>query len=263
MDEVQMKRDCVLVADDIDFGRGILKMLLRRDYDVLEAADGAQAIERLKEAPSRISCVLLDIKMPGVDGYGVMDYMRSEGLLEKIPVIALTSISDPQGHIRCYESGAIDLIEKPYDEEVLLYKIRWDIDRFRRLAAPAQSISPAPAGSPAQDGSGARPSPLDAVKDRCRRMFALETASEADDMAAAFMRTFGSCAERLRAQEHEPDFAAVRDVTHDMNGFASNSGADDLADLTLVLNTCAKAGSAAATSAAIRRVLALYDAYRA
>ena len=260
-----VKRDCVLVADDVDFGRGILKMLLRREYEVLEAANGAEAISILKAEGRRISCLLLDIRMPGVDGYGVMDYMRTEGLLDRIPVIALTSISDPQGHMRCYESGAIDLIEKPYDEDMLLYKIRWNIERFRRLNIPAdaQAASSPEAPSAGCARSRADTHPLDVVKDHCRRMFALGTDAEAEDMAASFMRTFGNCVDRLREQERNPDFAAVRDVTHDMNGFASNSGADDLADLTLVLNTCAKAGSAAATSAAIRRVLALYDAYSA
>ena len=246
--EKKAKRDCVLVADDVDFGRGILKMLLRRDYDVLEASDGREAIACLKKEAARISCVLLDIKMPVVDGYGVMDYMREEGLMDKIPVIALTSISDPQGHIRCYESGAIDLIEKPYNEEVLLYKIRWDIDRFRHLVASASM--------PAR-----RASPLDAVKDHCRKAFALGSEAEVHEMAAGFLRTFGECAERLRRHEAKPDFQAVRDVTHDLNGFAANSGATDLADLTLALNACAKAGNAEATSAAIRRLLALYDNY--
>ena len=80
-------------------------------------------------------------------------------------------------------------------------------------------------------------------------------------MAAGFLRTFGECAERLRRHEAKPDFQAVRDVTHDLNGFAANSGATDLADLTLALNACAKAGNAEATSAAIRRLLALYDNY--
>ena len=236
-----MGKDTVLVADDIEFGRGILKMLLRPEYDVLEAADGKEAIARLDADASRISCVLLDIKMPGVDGYGVMDYMRDKGLASRIPVIALTSISDPQGHIRCYESGAIDLIEKPYNEKLLLYKIRWNINRFRRT-----SISV---------------SPLQAVKEHCRSAFALETDAEVESMATSFMRTFGKCAAYLRRQAPAPDFGVVRDVTHDLCGFAANSGAHDLADLSIVLNACANAHNAKATSAAIRRVLALYDSY--
>ena len=240
-------RQCILVADDMEFGRGILKMLLRRRYDVLEAADGGAAIEQIKDNFSRITCVLLDIKMPGVDGYGIMDYMRQSGLAERIPVIALTSISDPQGHIRCYESGAVDLIEKPYDEKLLLYKIRWNIDRFRRMHAASSA--------PMQH------SPLDAVAAHCRKAFGLQTDEEVASMAESFMRTFDKCAIRLRGEEHAPDFNVVRDVAHDMNGFAANSGASDLSDLVLVLGACAKAANAAATSAAIRCILSLHAAY--
>ena len=269
MNNEETKKDCVLIADDIEFGRGILKMLLRHEYDVLEAADGAEAIAHLKAETDRISCVLLDIKMPGVDGYGVMDYMREAGLMERIPVIALTSISDPQGHIRCYESGAIDLIEKPYNSNLLLYKIHWDIERFRRLNGAGKGLPAtadgADAGTAVETGAAGsrevRSSPLRAVAEYCREAFALETDEEVAKMEESFMRTFRTCVDRLREQEGQPDFAVVRDVTHDMCGFAANSGANDLADLTLVLNTCAKANHAEATSAAIRRILALYDTY--
>lgn len=248
-------KECVLIADDVEFARGILRMLLRRDYEVLEAADGEEAVSLLKDNAPRISCVLLDIKMPGLDGYGVMDYMRQAGLMDRIPVIALTSLSDPQGHIRCYESGAIDLIEKPYNEDVLLYKLKWVIARFRRLSGLT------PASTPASPKS-AEDSPLAAVRRHCAEAYGVTDANELASMMDCFMRTFSSCAERLRALEAAPDFGAVRDVTHDLRGFADNSGAMDLADANLVLNTCAKAENATATAAAIRRLLALYASYR-
>lgn len=244
-------RSCVLIADDVEFTRGILKMLLRHDFDVLEAANGEEAVSRLKENAARISCVLLDIKMPGLDGYGVMDYMRRESLIERIPVIALTSLSDPQGHIKCYESGAIDLIEKPYNEDLLLYKVKWVIQRFKRLAGQTAPVA-APNAS----------SPLAAVRRHCAEAFGITDEEELSAMMGSFMRTFADCVERLRLQERAPDFMAVRDVTHDLRGFADNSGAFDLADLNLVLNTCARAGNAEATSAAIRRLLACYEAYQ-
>ena len=255
-------RECILVADDVEFGRGILKMLLRRRYDVLEAADGREAVEQLEENADRITCVLLDIKMPGMDGYGVMNHMKRVGLLDRIPVIALTSISDPQGHIRCYESGAIDLIEKPYDESLLLYKIKWNIDRFRRLnAAPASPDARTWDGSPAATAALPSLTSISAVAARCREAFGLQTDAEVANMMGSFMRSFGECVERLRNEEPAPDFDVVRDITHDMSGFAANAGAEDLADLVLVLNTCAKAANAAATSAAIRGILALYASY--
>ena len=252
MENVNQSRPCVLVADDVEFSRGILKMLLRHDYEVLEASNGDEAVSQLKENAQKISCILLDIKMPGLDGYGVMDFMRQEKLIKRIPVIALTSLSDPQGHIRCYESGAIDLIEKPFNQDLLLYKVNWIIQRFRRLSdVPVQS------STPISDSV----SPLDAVRRHCAEVFGLTDETELAAMMGSFMRTFAGCIERLRAQERAPDFGVVRDVTHDLRGFAENSGAFDLADLNLVLNTCAKATNAEATSAAIRRIIACYESY--
>ena len=251
-------REGILVADDAEFSRGILKILLRFDYDVLEAADGREAIARLEADAAHIACVLLDIRMPGVDGYGVLDFMRGAGLADRIPVVALTSISDPRGHIRCYESGAFDIIEKPFDEDLLLYKLRWDIDRFRRLAPAASATAANPARQdPALSAS------LRAIAAHCRGVYGIGTEEEARKMATSFLRTFGDCAERLRALADAPDFAAVCDVTHDLRGFAANSGAEDLDDIAVVLNACAKAENAEATSSAIRRLLALYDEYRA
>ena len=260
-----IKKGCILVADDVEFVRGILKMLLRRDYDVVEAADGREAMACLNEMGDSIMCVLLDIKMPGVDGYGVLDYMRRTGLIDRIPVIALTSVSDPQGHIRCYESGVIDLIEKPYDEDLLLYKIRWNIERFRRLnALPPMVADETASQKPADVADSSRPasfSPIRAVEAHCRQAFGLDSDKDVEAMVASFMRTFENCVNLLRDQVEMPDFVAVRDVTHKLSGFAANAGALDLADLTLVLNTCAKAGHPEATSAAIRRILALYEMY--
>lgn len=250
----EKNKERILVADDVEFSRGILKMLLRFDYDVVAAADGREAIALLKDEPAQIACVLLDIRMPGVDGYGVLDFMRGAGLAEKIPVIALTSISDPQGHIRCYESGVFDIIEKPFDEDLLLYKLRWDIDRFRRMNALS--------GDEARPAAATPSTPLRAVAAHCRKVFALNGDDEVGEMTSSFLRTFGECAERLRPQTSQPDFAAVREVAHDLRGFAANSGALDLNDMATVLGACARAKNTEATAAAVRCALALYDAYR-
>ena len=254
------ERKGILIADDMEFARGILKMLLRTDYTVFEASNGEEALATLETQGDGIACVLLDIRMPGVDGYEVMDCMRRKGFLERIPVIALTAISDPKGHIRCYESGAIDIIEKPYNEELLLYKVRWTIERFRRCAR-AES---APLGvPPPQKEKSSMPELLQEVAAYCRTHFDLDRDEDVQSMVNSFLRTFDGCASRLEGQVSEPDFMEVRDVGHDLAGFAAGSGATELADLTLALSTCAKACSAEATSAVIRRILALHRACHA
>ena len=252
-------KEKLLVADDIAFARQILVMLLKRDYDVVEAADGAEAIKLLEAAENDFACVLLDVKMPGVDGYGVLDFMRTSGRIERIPVVALTSTTDAHDLIRCYESGAIDVIEKPYDEELLLYKLRFDIARFRRMKNLAeQSVAPVPSGEPV---AVAAPGPIAKLKEHFRRLYGADDADECDALCASFLKAFGDCVERLRRQAENPDVMEVRSITHDLFGFAKSSGADDLDDLARLLNTAAKAGDAVAMAAGVRRILELYRRY--
>lgn len=248
-------KEGILIADDMEFARGILKMLLQTEYTVYEAADGAEALSILERHGDEIACALLDILMPGVDGFEVMECMRKKGFLERIPVIALTAISDPKGHIRCYESGAVDIIEKPYNEDLLLYKVKWTISRFRRSARSSQPVETAPAR---QEEKPSLPRPLQEVAAYCRSHFGLTREEDVRSMVSSFMRTFDGCVARLEGHVQEPDFVAVREVCHDLAGFAAGSGASELADLTLALGACAKACNEEATSAVIRRILAFH-----
>lgn len=240
--------NCILIADDIEFSRTVLKTLLGKDYSVIEAANGNQAVQILQKYADELSCVLLDVKMPGLDGYGVLDYMRSSGLLNKIPVIAITAVSDMNSHVQCYESGVIDLIEKPFYEDMVLYKVKFNIGRFskfRKLEENARSRAPAE------------------IKAYFRKTFGFETEEEVDSMYASFLESLGGCVKRLAEMEPEPDFTAVREVTHAVRGFVVAEVMPELADVNTLLNVCAKAADVDGVRAGIRRMSAVYDGYRA
>ena len=74
------KRFTVLIVDDSEINRAILKEILRADYDVLEAEGGQQAIDILKEKSNDIALVMLDVLMPAVDGYDVLEFMGAKSL---------------------------------------------------------------------------------------------------------------------------------------------------------------------------------------
>ncbi len=114
-----MERDLVLVVDDIEINREILKEILLDDYDVIQASNGFEAIEQIMEHGEKISLVLLDIMMPEMDGYEVLDVMRSGGYLRKIPVIIITAASGDENEIRGLQSGASDFVGKPFSPEVV------------------------------------------------------------------------------------------------------------------------------------------------
>jgi len=118
----------VLVADDDPDLREIVRLTLMRDgYDVIEAADGEQAVARaIDSAPSLI---LLDIMMPGVDGYDTCRQLKSDQRTHGVPVIFITGQGDPRTRTRGMQLGADDCLDKPFDPRDLSRRVRMAIQR--------------------------------------------------------------------------------------------------------------------------------------
>ena len=88
-------RQQLLIVDDEEVNRTILSLMFDADYDIVEAANGMAAIEAIEQNHD-IALILLDVIMPVMDGFGVLDYMKEKELLEKIPVILITSMTPQQ-----------------------------------------------------------------------------------------------------------------------------------------------------------------------
>ena len=84
-----MERKKLLIADDSEMNRAILANILDQDYEIIEAADGREAIAALQVYHGEISALLLDIIMPEMDGFAVLEEMRAHGWLEEVPVIMI------------------------------------------------------------------------------------------------------------------------------------------------------------------------------
>ena len=136
----------ILIADDADIGRSILKTLLKRESEVLEARNGLEVVRLLQSDAENIDILILDYKMPVMDGLKVLAFMRENGLLTRIPVLMLTAVSDPDGIVRCLDAGAADVIEKPYEPRVLLAKIRAAISRMGAIRAEVEERSASAGG---------------------------------------------------------------------------------------------------------------------
>ncbi len=126
-------KDCVIVADDTELAHVIMRRILSPQFDLLDARTGTEIVQILRAPPRPIAAILLDVMMPIMNGFQVLDFMQQNGLLGIIPVIAVTALSDIQSKIQCYEAGAFDVLEKPMDSKFLPFKLRLDIDRFRHL----------------------------------------------------------------------------------------------------------------------------------
>lgn len=113
----------ILIVDDSEMNRFILTQMLCDDYEILEAGDGLKAIDILREKSSDISLMLLDIIMPGLDGFGVLEKMNEEGWIEDIPVIIISSDRSQVSVERAYELRAADFINRPFDSAIVRHRV--------------------------------------------------------------------------------------------------------------------------------------------
>ena len=109
--------------DDDAVGRTMLTKLLEQEgHRVDTASDGRQALERLHADPFDI--VLLDVLMPELDGYEVLQHMKDDEVLRHVPVLMITALDDVQSAVRCIELGADDYLLKPFDPVVLQARLK-------------------------------------------------------------------------------------------------------------------------------------------
>ena len=102
----------VLVVDDEPMARTLLRlMLVRSGYEVIEAVDGQDALQKLETSTPDL--IILDVMMPGIDGFMVCSTIRENSLLSHLPVIMLSAKSDLQSAQRGMESGATKYLTKP------------------------------------------------------------------------------------------------------------------------------------------------------
>ena len=113
----------LLVVDDSEMNREILKEILGKEYRILEACDGEEALKMLEQHGTEISLVLLDIIMPKMDGFEVLAYMNRDKWIEDIPVIMISSEGSESYIRRAYELGASDYISRPFDAKVVYQRV--------------------------------------------------------------------------------------------------------------------------------------------
>ncbi len=120
----------VLLVDDEDSLRKVMKELLERDgYLVTEARDGVQALDQVDRVGPDI--IVLDLNLPGLDGYGVLSHLRSRPATAMIPVIVLTAKGDEDNEVRVFELGADDFLSKPFRARALSARLEAVLGRRR------------------------------------------------------------------------------------------------------------------------------------
>jgi len=128
---MSVSRGRILVVDDNEDNRYTLARRLRREgyTDVVAAINGREALEQLAETD--FDLVLLDIMMPEMDGYTVLEELRSSGRLTNLPVIVISALDDFEAVVRCIEMGAEDYLPKPFNATLLKARIGAVLEKKR------------------------------------------------------------------------------------------------------------------------------------
>lgn len=122
MEQVQSKRT-ILIVDDQEIDRVILIDFLQKEYELLIAQDGREALDILEEKAEMLSAVLLDVMMPVMDGFEVLRAMQEKILLAQVPVLVTSQEHDTETELQALRLGASDFIAKPFNVGVLMHRL--------------------------------------------------------------------------------------------------------------------------------------------
>jgi diguanylate cyclase (GGDEF)-like protein/PAS domain S-box-containing protein len=125
----------LLLVNDSSIDRSILRLQLEDIYWIDEVNSGSDALKLLESSPGTYAAVVLDLIMPGMDGYAVLKAMQQSVHLRNIPVLVATAESDKESEKKCLDLGAWDFIIKPYDADIIRMRLKNVIARTRLAAS--------------------------------------------------------------------------------------------------------------------------------
>lgn len=144
INDVNKSRSTLLIVDDDIITRNILKKAFEKDFDIVIAGNGKEAINLLEEQYNSNSQtvlnlvgIFLDLEMPILDGFAVLEYLESKNILNKMPVIIISGVEEKEKRQRVYNYNIADMLEKPFNLEI----IRLRINNFIRLFKSSNSLT--------------------------------------------------------------------------------------------------------------------------
>lgn len=129
------KQDTILLVDAAAENRAALSSLLQDTYHILQAKNGEQALLLLKQYHRNIALVLLNVALPGKDGYQILSELRENGFLDTVPVVVIVSPNAEESAIRAFHLGAADIIFVPFSPQIVLRRLENIISLFRHKRA--------------------------------------------------------------------------------------------------------------------------------
>ncbi len=124
----------ILIVEDNEINRALLREILAQKYTVLEAENGQEALNVMKEYKEKISLILLDIIMPVMDGYTFLSIVKADPIFSAVPIIVTTQSDSESDEVAALAHGAADFVAKPYKPQIILHRVA-SIIHLRETAA--------------------------------------------------------------------------------------------------------------------------------
>ena len=141
LEKLLQNKSQILLVDDSKMNRMMLKEILGGDYSILEAENGQECLEKMRAEAGNIALVLLDINMPGMDGFEVLKAMNANHTIEDTPVIMISSEDSDAAIRRSYELGASDYVNRPFDARIVYRRVTNTIKLYAKQRRLVQMVS--------------------------------------------------------------------------------------------------------------------------
>ena len=136
-----MSRKSILIIEDDEASRELLKKLFENDYDILTAEDGKSGISYLATHIQDLAAILMSLVMPAMNGYQVLQILHSKKIVEKIPVILLAAQKNTQIELACYSLGAAAILPKPLVAQTVHLRVTKAIETNQKAEALADTVT--------------------------------------------------------------------------------------------------------------------------
>lgn len=123
-------RNIILIVDDEELNRELLKEIFRSSYEIRTASDGKEALVLYEKYKEDIAAILLDLIMPDIDGWEVLKVLYDNGATSIFPVILITANTDIDNTLNCFQKGAAEVIYKPFSTEIINQRVNNMIEMF-------------------------------------------------------------------------------------------------------------------------------------
>ena len=120
----------ILVVDDKGMNRYMLGGIFRDNYEIIEAGGGMEAIAIIDKEYDELAVILLDIIMPGIDGFGVLEHMKEQDYLNRVPVVIVTDDSSEATAVKAFEYKVADMVIKPFEPRIIKRRIENIIELY-------------------------------------------------------------------------------------------------------------------------------------